>query len=300
MATIVTAALAVPVVAFVLPPPRMQEQGIADQSAPGAAGQPKFEVTSVKSDKSGNAKIWMANLPKPGGHFTATNFTLRGLIGLAYNLFPGQARKTLLGTPDWMDSQRFDIEAETDTSPTIDQKRLLLQSLLADRFELIVHHETRQLPMYALVLSRAGKTGPQLKPHSDDAECIDPAGPPPPHPGPGAATPSFCGGFFMSGQSGRLRESGNKVTMAMLAAALSDFVDRPVVDKTGLAGAFDVTYEAAFAMHGGQVDATNATDPSGPVSIFTALQEQLGLKLESRTGPVDVLVIHHVAEPSPN
>jgi uncharacterized protein (TIGR03435 family) len=267
------------------------------QTPEATAGQPKFEVTSVKPNKSGNP-LMITDLGKLGGHFTATNYNLRRLIGLAYKLFPGQTQKTLFGIPDWIDSEHFDIEAETEGNPTVEQSRLMLQSLLADRFKLVVHHETRQLPVYTLALSKPGRTGPQLKPHLDDANCLDTPGSSPP--GPGERIPSICGGFSISGQSGGLREAGSKISMDMLAATLSDLMDRPVVNLTGLTGLFDVTYEAAFEFRGGQIVPATASDPSGPPSIFTALQEQLGLKLESQTGAVDVLVIDHVERPSEN
>ena len=119
-----------------------------------------FDVASVKPNKSGNAIMTASNPAQPGGRFTATNYNLRRLIAVAFNLYLGQTQNTLLGKPDWIDSEHFDIEAETEGNPTIDQKRLMLQSLLSDRFKLMAHHETRQLPVYALVLSKPGKTGP--------------------------------------------------------------------------------------------------------------------------------------------
>jgi uncharacterized protein DUF3738 len=122
----------------------------------------------------------------------------------------------------------------------------VVQSLLEDRFNLALHHETRQLPIYALVLSKAGKTGPQLILHSGDAKCADPAADrPPKQPGRGESMPAFCGGFFMNLRPGDLREIGNKITMAMLAPFLIQSVDRTVVDRTGLTGVFDFTLEFA-------------------------------------------------------
>ena len=168
---------------------------------------------------------------------------------------------------------------------------------------MVTHHETRRLPIYALVLSKSGKTGPQLTPHSGDAKCTDASdGKALPQPGPGEAMPAYCGGFFMNPRPGGLRETGNKITMDMLGQFLSQSLDRMVVNRTGLSGAFDFTIEFAPDMGPGSQPGTTAgaSDTSGPPSLFTALQEQLGLKLESQTAPVDVLVIDHVEEPSEN
>jgi uncharacterized protein (TIGR03435 family) len=179
----------------------------------------------------------------------------------------------------------------------------MVRSLLEDRFKLVIHPETRQLPIYALVLSRPGKIGPQLTQHSAKAKCTDSAaGLAPPPPGPGEATPAYCGGFFMIPKPGDLREAGNEITMDMLGAQLSRSLDRMAVDHTGLSGVFDFNIEFAPELGPGSQPAADASasDPSAPPSIFTALQEQLGLKLIPQTGPVDVLVIDHVEEPMPN
>jgi uncharacterized protein (TIGR03435 family) len=114
--------------------------------------------------------------------------------------------------------------------------------------------------------------------------------------------PAYCGGFFMNPRPGDLRETGNKITMDMLGQFLRQSVDRTVVDRTGLSGVFDFTLEFAPELGPGSQPSTtaSASDPSTLPAIFTALQEQLGLKLETQKGPVDVIVIDHVQEPSPN
>ena len=200
----------------------------------------------------------------------------------------------------------FDIEAKAGGNVTRDQINLMLQSLLADRFKLAAHQETRPLPVYALVLSKAGKTGPQLQSHGDDSKCADVSGGLPPPPVPGAGAPKVpCGGFIMGGSPAGFHMGGQKITMMDLTRTLSNFVDRVVVDRTGLSGTFDLSIDFAPQQAppgftpGPGADA-GAADPSGPVSIFTAVQEQLGLKLEPQTGPVDVLVIDHVERPSEN
>jgi uncharacterized protein (TIGR03435 family) len=169
----------------------------------------------------------------------------------------------------------------------------MIQSLLEDRFKLVMHQETRQLPEYALVMSKAGKMGPKLQPHRTDTKCVEvPVGQPNPPIVPGAALMAPCGGLRAPGDD----LVGQNVTMGKLANTLSVLVDRDVVDRTGLNGTFDLTLHFQRA----ELDDPNASDPSGPPSIFTALQEQLGLKLESTTGPVNVLVIDHVEQPSEN
>jgi uncharacterized protein (TIGR03435 family) len=307
VARVAALTIIVPLIASALIAPRLRAQAPAAQTpaatAPAAqaplarADRPAFDVASVKPNRSGDNRVLVRM--QPGGLYTATNITLRGLMTAAYQLRPQQ----LSGLPNWGDSDHFDVEAKAaGGNPERDQINLMVQSLLADRFKLALHHETRQLPIYALVLSKPGKTGAQLTPHSDDAKCIDPkAGPPPPAPGAGAPLSVACGGFAVMNISPTARMAGNKVTMEMLAASLSRTLDRIVVDRTGLTGVFDVTLEFApqQALAGGP-PASDASTPDPPPSIFTAIQDQLGLKLESAAGPVDVLVIDHVEEPSEN
>ena len=288
------AGIAVLAILGALTAPWLRAQAPADQSPPAAADRPTFDVTSVKENKSGDQFIRM--LQQPGGRFTATNSTLDRVINIAYQLKPHQ----LVGGPEWIGSEHFDIEAKAEGNPPMDEMRLMLQSLLADRFKMVAHHETRQFPVYALVLSKAGKTGPRLLVHSDDTKCPDVSAGPPPPPSPGAELPPTpCDGFFV----GNRRLAAQKVTMEMLARTLGNFVDRIVVDRTGLSGLFDVDFEftplqSPLGVQRGP-DAS-APDPSAPPSIFTALQEQLGLKLVAQTDPVEVLVIDHVEQPSEN
>jgi uncharacterized protein (TIGR03435 family) len=274
-------------------------QAPAVQSPSASADRPSFEVASIKVNKSVGG-LAMARF-QPGGLYTASNVTTGSIITAAYQLKPHQ----LVGGPDWdrLLSEHFDIEAKATGNPSKEHENLMLQSLLADRFKLVAHHETRQLPVFALVLAKPGKLGPQLTPHVVDAKCIDiTAGPPPLPPGPGQALPAFCGGVSNIAGAGRLHDTGNNVPMDRLVALLNGLVDRPVVDRTGLSGFFDFAFEFTRDLGpGSQPGATDsAPDPPAPLSIFTALQEQLGLKLESQTLPVDVLVIDHVEEPSPN
>jgi uncharacterized protein (TIGR03435 family) len=266
----------------------------APQAQNMAAGAPSFEVASIKPNKSGDNRAMRR--PQVGGLFSETNYTVRIIIETSYQLKPHQ----MIAGPEWdrLLAEHFDIEAKAEGNPPKDQMNLMLRSLLADRFKLVVHHETRQLPVYALVLPKAGKTGRQLTPHSDGAKCTDPAlGLSPP--GPDGTLPAPCGSFSIVGTPGGLRDAGNNVTMDMFVALLGNYVDRPVVDRTGQKGTYDLTFEFEPPLGPGSQPSTDAS-ASAPPSIFTALQEQLGLKLESQTGPVDVLVIDHVEEPSAN
>jgi uncharacterized protein (TIGR03435 family) len=175
---------------------------------------------------------------------------------------------------------------------------------LTDRFKLVTHHETRQLPIYALVLAKPGKLGPQI--HLNNEKC-DPS---PPTSSQGfqasaGTTPSLnCGDTSEQATPNRVRLAGRKVAMDQLSVALagpasSPNIDRPVEDRTGLSGTIDFTLEFAPLQLASSSPQPGA-DASEPPSLSTALLEQLGLKLEPRRGPVDVLVIDHVEEPTPN
>jgi uncharacterized protein (TIGR03435 family) len=262
-------------------------------SAQSPAARPEFEVASIKPNTSG-ANLVMIR-PPAGGRFTATNARLKMLIGLAYKVQNFQ----ISGGPAWMNTEGYDVNAKAaDSNIGIDQLRPMLQKLLEDRFKLAVHRETREMPVYALM---AAKNGPKL-PEAKEGGCaaFGPNVPQPPPPAPGQPPPTPCGGFFM----GPNRLEGGKVSTAQLVGVLSNVLGRPVIDKTAFTGTFDVKLEftsdgTTFGPPGGPpADAANA-DTSRP-SIFTALQEQLGLKLESQKGPSEVLVIDHAEKASEN
>jgi uncharacterized protein (TIGR03435 family) len=323
--------LAVLVALGVLTAPRLQAQSPASQSvgtqgaqspeAMEAAGvKMSFDVASAKPNKSSDLQRY-TNFPlggsafvPTGGLFSTKNIPLLIYINCAYNLTP---QSKLIGLPAWVSSDRFDIEARAQGDPSKDDLRLMMQSLLADRFKLALHHQTQQAPVFALVLSKEGKTGPQLQPHAEDGSCATAAatankppasGTPPPAPlSPPSSTsglqlpPIVCGtvfGLSPASTPGRLRVGGKNVTMAQLAKQLPvRGLDRPVLDNTGLSGTFDFSLEWSPPPDPAQPGSTS--DETGPTFI-EALQEQLGLKLDSQTGPVDVLVVDHIEEPSPN
>jgi uncharacterized protein (TIGR03435 family) len=249
------------------------------------AERPRFEVASIKLHPGVGNLVHIQ--PLPGGRLVVENYSLRLLIQTAYGGDPSQ----ILGGPDWIGSDRYDIQAKAEES--VSGKQMtgpMLQALLEDRFKLRVHRETRQLPVYELTLARSGVKMPRAK----AGECVpfsmDSA--PWPSPAPGEPLPTFCGfrGFGVEGLNRKLEMFG--VTTEELAAALArSELRRKIVDKSGLTGIFNVHMTWP-------VDAPSTAD-LGP-SIFAAIQEQLGLRLESAKGPVEVLVIDGVEKPTAN
>ena len=269
----------------------------SDSASIAASSTATFEVASVKPNKSGDGRVMMA-MP-PTGRITATNIPARLLLQQAYQVQPFQ----IIGAPNWTTSDRFDIVAKAPDGTAPELYRPMMRNLLVDRFKLKAHMETRDMPIYALVLARAdGKLGPSLKSAKTDCEAIARGrrgGPPPAPPQPGE--PIECG--FMIG-NGNMNAGG--MGMADLARSLSQSVNRFVIDKTGLNGRYDfqLTYTpegrgfAGLPPGAPPVGAEPAAaDPNG-ASLFTALQEQLGLKLDSQKGPVDVLVIDSIEQPT--
>lgn len=236
-----------------------------------------FDVASVKSNTSGESEGSLG--PRPGG-YGATNVPLRILIVRAYQLRPFQ----VVGGPSWVDSERFDLDARASANRSTDEILPMLQALLAERFKLVVRRETREQPIYALVTARQDRRlGPQLKRSVTDCS-NNPADP---------TNPCKMGGSFI-GRGGSLQGIGQPLTQ--LATHLGTAADRIVLDRTGLAGTFDFT--VSWKSGGFGVSRVGAGD-DGP-SLFTALQEQLGLKLEPSRGPVEVLVIQSVERPTPD
>jgi uncharacterized protein (TIGR03435 family) len=235
---------------------------------------PAFEVASVKP----NTSVIEGSIgPRPGG-YAAMNIPLRLLIIRAYELRSFQ----VVGGPSWIDGERFDVTARAAEGTPPNQVFPMLRTLLAERFKLVAHTEKREQPVYALVTARADRRlGPNLKPST--LNCSGQ---------PDQSERCAVGGSF-TGSGGTLKGVGQP--LAVLATHVSTAVDRIVQDRTGLAGAFD--FELAWS-GGGLKTATSA--PSDLPSLFTAMQELLGLKLEPSRGPVDVLVIDSVERPTPD
>ncbi len=238
-----------------------------------------FTVASIKPNKSSDDRFMLR--PMPGGGLSATGVTLKMLMGLAYGVFAYQ----ISGGPAWIGTERWDIEAKTDGVQgqlPLAQSSALLRALIEERFQLKVRRESKEMPVYELVVT---KNGSKLKPNPDD---------------PAKAKPSA----MLGRGSGTFTNS----SMAVLAARLSQQLGRPVSDHTGLKGGYDFTLEWTPAPGEGSAEAIGlppradppaAGESNGP-SIFTALQDQLGLKLEPQKGPVDMIIIDHVERASEN
>jgi uncharacterized protein (TIGR03435 family) len=272
-----------------------------------------FEVASIKPSEGDGRMVRIQT--SPGGRYTASGVNLKMLIQQAYDIKDFQ----IVGGPAWMSSTPFDIVAKAeDPNVTGAQIRLMLRSLLAERFQLKFHRETRELPVYTLVV---GKNGHKLQ---LSATQPNPDGAPPSAPKPGALPAGAVGGGVGLGTgagggtgvapkaSGSMMSIGPGQINAQMAPVsalvnmLAQQLGRPVIDKTDLKGSYDFKLEwtpdatarkGIGAGAGGE--APPAGDSSGP-SIFTAVQEQLGLRLESQKGPVEVLVIDAVEKPSGN
>ena len=232
------------------------------QSHTAVADRPAFEVASIKPRPSTPGPFRSSSSIEAGG-INFTNVNLKGCIRSAYGVQPNR----ISGGPEWIASERYDIVAKAATAVPKARLMLMLQTLLEDRFQLRLHRETKELPIYALV---AGKNGPKIHPGKEDGE-------------------TEIGG------AAHLIDSRG-MTMQALAGVLSrltDEVDRPVFDMTGLTGVFDVTLDV-------ESEDKSAADADSGQSIITALQEQLGLKLEPRRGPVETLVIDQVVKASGN
>lgn len=267
---------------------------------------PAFEVVSVKPTlpeaQGGGLQL------SPGGRVTWRNTTLKALVAATYQRFRWDSRE-IVGGPDWFNEARFDVVAlapgglpRVDADGFPSQLLAMFRAVLADRFRLAAHWETRERPIYTLVLDRADRRlGPKLVPVTMDcarvAAAIFAGSPPVSRPGRGQE----CD-FSLTSEAGSLQ--GNAVTLAVLARFLAaEGVGREVVDRTGLSGTFDVDL-LHLPEHsvGGIPPDQLALDPrfQGRPGLSTALREQLGLKLEATRGPVDVLVIDSVERPTPD
>jgi uncharacterized protein (TIGR03435 family) len=312
-----------------------------------AGGKQQFEVASVRENKldgpsysnfmldgNGNS-YWVMNkndrTAPDGSLFRATGQPLLRYIIFAYKLGGTQELALRLqfwaglrmNVPEWVQHTRFDIEARAPGAATKDQMRLMMQSLLAQRFKLVVHKETRQAPVFAITLEKPGTLGPQLRAHPASDTCATTVFPQASSPdvdaekngaqtSPGSTDrsqtlPIPCGMIARLPPSvqGRHRIGGRNVTLAMVAESLPAQTGmatfpRPVIDRTGLSGTFDFSLEWTQAVAGDMAVGPNAQGEAPGPSIAQALKQQLGIKLESTKGPVELLVIDHVEMPTAN
>ena len=258
------------------------------QGAATAVKVPTYDVVSIRPNKSGPG---MMRVSDRGDRYSGTNVQIALLITYAYDL---KTADLISGLPGWADSAHFDIEAKMDEAEIVAlnklppeertaQRRLMMQSLLAERFHLKVRRVRKEVPIYALVIAKGGFKLKDADPNNTYANGIK---------GPdGTSRPGM-----MSIRNGQL--TAQAISISSLAADLSPRVDRIILDKTGLKGKYDISLQwSPDEIASGKQEGTETN--SGP-SIFTALQEQLGLKLEATKGPVDTIVIDHVETPSEN
>jgi bla regulator protein blaR1 len=281
-----------------------------------AGGKMTFDVASVKPDNaapsqqtvSSNMPISATDALKPtGGLFSAKNYPLFLYIVFAYKLPSSQANALFTALPKWANTTRYDIEAHAAAgmNPTKDQYRLMMQALLADRFKLAIHYEIKQLPVVALVLDKPGKLGPKIQQHPADQPCsrvpVSLGSPVPATTAEGF--PMTCGVFIVWFDAGRMHAGARDLDLQMMASNMTNpglyGIDRPVLDKTGLTGRYDLVFDFTPTLTGPLPAGSPQFDESGP-TFQEALKAQIGFKLEPQTGPVNVFVVDHVEEPSAN
>src|SRR5262245_53770552 len=254
---------------------------------------PAFETASIKESAGPGPPNFAPD------RFSRTYFTLAQLLIYTYQMSDFQ----IVGGPDWVRERHYDVQAKAEGRPTADKMRVMVRRLLAERFSLKTHIETRDLPRYGLVMARTDRRlGPKLQPSKYDCPAIVAARGPdykppnfPPQPGdpPTCALMAAIGGgsqtTIMEGQP-----------LAAIAKMLQPRAGRVVIDRTGLTGTYDVQLETEVTINVPGIPANTFGVPREGLSLFTALPEQLGLKLESERGPVEVLVIDSVELPTPN
>jgi uncharacterized protein (TIGR03435 family) len=248
------------------------------------APSPRFDVASVRPNLSGS--LSSGRQTDPGGRVSITNEPLRDLIRAAYEITEPQ----LVGGPGWL-SERFDITAQAEAGAPPVLINAMLRTLLTERFALVTRRETRELPVYFLVAARANRApGPRLRPRP---ECTNPDGSPV-----GSSAERKCGGARFA--PGMFDAFG--IPIAQFAPSLIGPSGRLVIDRTGLTGSFDIglKYAPDRIPDASRLPADVVVGRSDDASLFTALEEQLGLKLEAGRAPVEVIVIDSVQRPAVN
>jgi len=250
----------------------------------------QFEVASVKLSQTAERFV----RPLPGGRLSAVA-PLGFLIEKAFNV----PAVEILGGPEWIKSEYYQVEARAEGELSNDELLVMLRSLLEDRFQLKTHRQTKELPVYLLLPAKGGLKLPPPK----ESNCWALDAPPQP-PGGGRLASFFkCGRLFRGSGDETVSLRGGSVAMPELVRAVSIFVGKPVIDKTGFLGEFDVNItfapDPAVSMNSLDPGELPSTD-SGPPNIFFALQQRLGLKLESSKAPVEILVIDSVGRPTAN
>jgi uncharacterized protein (TIGR03435 family) len=291
----------------------LRAQSSANQDWEKAAGgKMSFDVASIRQDTNSDADP-QSNVPlrsmdsfsdsfaPTGGLLRASNFLLIQYVAFAYKLSPEEAKSVQLQLPKWADTNEYDIVARASGNPTKDQFRLMMQALLTDRFKLLGHYETKEMPVLALMLDKPGKLGPRLRQHKDDGvPCTTaPASGETPEPTTRSGFPVQCGTVvhFPGKTSGIASLGARALTASALANVLGVWyqTDKPVVDDTRL-GLVDFLLEFTPDR---MTNTGRVYDPDAP-TFLEAMKEQLGLKFESRRAPVKSMIIDHIEEPAPN
>jgi bla regulator protein blaR1 len=279
-----------------------------------AGGKMEFDVASVRP-YTGDFKppsIALSNddgsQPKDG--LFHSGFPLSVDIEFAYkiSLAPEQEQAMLAPLAKWVRTDRYEIEARSPGKPTKDQVRLMMQSLLAERFGLKVHIETRIVPVFAMTLVKPGKLGPNLIPHAEALPCPGsmPPGTPQPAPPANAPFPYDCGIYAMHRDADGSSQLGSRnTTMSLIAAMLPTLgaLGKPVVDQSGLTGNYDISVKFSMEATRNAMNAASTppgAEPPAGITFMDAVREQLGLKLEPSKGPVQMLVIDHIERPTEN
>jgi uncharacterized protein (TIGR03435 family) len=299
---------------FVAIAPDSIEQSLAQsQSLVTRDRKLQFEVASVRENKSdgapaSNFPLDRGNVYYPtGGTFSATNQSFITYLIFAYRINISEFRGGLMrNLPKWAVTDKFDINARAESqNPTKDEMRLMVQSLLEERFQLRVHRENRVVPIFGLYLVKPGKTGSQLKPHDPSSSCSAPL--PVPKAGTTIETivglwPPSCGdGIEILRSKSLLREGGRDMTMSAIADWLDGTGDlaRAIFDRTGLNGTFDFVLEFDSASLGREGVSSVPLGDSGP-TFLNAIKDQLGLELKKQEGAANFFVVDHVDYPSAN
>jgi uncharacterized protein (TIGR03435 family) len=278
-----------------------------------AGGTMAFEVATIKPAEPGqriqsNLGLNVDDEPIPPGGRLLVQGTLPALLEFAYKIMPTHEQQDamLAHQPKWVASDSFVIEAKVEGNPTKDQMRLMMQSLLADRFKLALHFESQEMPALALVLDKQGKTGPRLRPHAEGLPCSA-KWTPPPDPSsssvaPGGFLPSCGANALMFTPRHSVLVGARGVTMQYIANYIPQWqgLGRPVVDRTGLAGTYDFSLDSVPDRNDPSPSSTDAQLDAGVPTFLEAMKEQLGLKLQPTKARVQMVVIDHVEQPSPN
>jgi len=305
---IAMARVSLPIVAGILNAPAIQAQDAIDWQT-RAGGKMAFDVASVKPSRG--AFVPLNFSLDPADDYIATNGRLRAndslasYIEFAYKVLWSEVQsRELSHLPKWLETDYYSIEAQAAGNPTKDQTRLMMQALLADRFQLRAHFENREVPVFELRLAKPAKPGPKLIRHADGPPCdID-------GPSPIKEVPGFhftCHNLSPMIDLGTTLILGTRdVSMDVLAGAFSEAFagplsfGRPIINKTGLTGRFDFILEWARERRApAGPDSRVASDPIGP-TLLEALREQLGLKLEATKATIPILIVDRVEKPSEN